>query len=511
MKIKDILRENYVVSGDAGRDVSGVAYNSRNVKDGDLFVAVRGENFDGHDFIKDAIEKGAAAVVYEKIENRKSKLETLMNKYPDMVWIGVEDSRDALAAIASEFFRRPSEYLTVIGITGTNGKTTTTYLVKSILEKWGKETGLIGTITYLIKDRAYEAQHTTPEALDFQSLLRAMADEGCSHVVAEVSSHALSQKRVDHTRFKVAVFTNLTRDHLDFHHSMEDYFTAKKRLFTELLMEDGVAVVNIDDPYGKRLADALRSQGVKILTCAIKNQDADVKAFDIKTTSKGTSFRLRTLGSELKTLNSEIIESSLLGEINVYNILSAVCTSMALNIPVEIIKYGIAGTSYVKGRFERVELGQDFLAVVDYAHTEDALERLLLTARQLAGEDNFAKDINKVITVFGCGGNRDVGKRPRMGNVAARFSNFVIITSDNPRDEDPRKIIRDIEQGINGNHYIVISDRSIAIRMAVILASKGDIVIVAGKGHEDYQEVRGARHAFSDRTALENAIREVVH
>ncbi len=529
MKIKDILMKDFDVKGDIEINISGVKYDSRDVKSGDLFVAIKGENFDGHNFIEDAVRRGAVAIVYEQsaISNQQSAM--LMNTYPDIVWIGVGDCRDAVASISHNFYRRPSEEAAVIGITGTNGKTTTSYLIKSILEKWGKGVGLIGTITYLIKDVAYDAPHTTPESPDFQALLRQMLDAGCSHVVTEVSSHSLSQKRVDYTKFKVAIFTNLTRDHLDFHQTMEDYFMAKERLFTELLEENGAAVINADDPYGERLVNDLKGRGMKILTYAINNRDADITAFDIKTTFKGTSFRLQTKSSELQTLNSELFGSPLVGVTNVYNILSSICAALSLNIPIKIIKEGIAMTGLVKGRFEKVDIGQDFLAVVDYAHTEDALERLLMTARQLLEAYRFAektekmlktkrqeysiseeREVGKIITVFGCGGNRDRGKRSKMGEIAAKLSDFVIITSDNPRNESPRGIIRDIEKGIEGDNYIVIPDRSVAISMAVELASSGDIVLISGKGHEAYQEIQGRRYDFSDRTALENAIRRSI-
>ncbi|WP_333653416.1 UDP-N-acetylmuramoyl-L-alanyl-D-glutamate--2,6-diaminopimelate ligase [Dissulfurispira sp.] len=528
MKIKDILMNEFEVTGDMEKSISGITYDSRKVKNGDVFVAIKGESFDGHDFIEDAIRKGAVAIVYEKgaIGKGQEAISNFIKKYPDTVWVEVKDSRDALASISHNFYGRPSETASVIGITGTNGKTTTSYLMKSILEKWGKDVGLIGTITYLIKDRAYDAPHTTPEAPDFQALLREMVDKGCSHVVTEVSSHSLSQKRVDYTKFRVAVFTNLTRDHLDFHRTMEDYFMAKRRLFTELLTEDGTAVINLDDPYGERLVNDLKGQ--KILTYAINNQNADVLASDIKTTFKGTSFKIRVKGQ-----GSKVIISPLVGVTNVYNMLSSICAALSMDIPIKIIKEGIAMTGLVKGRFEKVDVGQDFLAVVDYAHTEDALERLLLTARQLLEAYRFAEKTEemmkakrreysmpeklegnekrgKIITVFGCGGNRDRGKRSKMGEIAARLSDFVIITSDNPRNESPRSIIRDIEKGMVGDNYIIIPDRDVAISMAVELASSGDIVLVAGKGHEDYQEIQGKRYNFSDRVVLENAIRRLI-
>ncbi len=529
-KISDVIDHDFEIIGDAGRDITGVVYDSRMVKGGELFAAVPGEKLDGGNFIEDAIKKGAVAVMYEHRRRLSADLYLPMEKkYPEVTWIRVADIRDALARAAHRFYGRASEEIVVVGITGTNGKTTTSYLMKSILERWGEEVGIIGTINYLIKDAVYEARHTTPEAPDFQSLLREMREAGCGYVISEISSHALALRRADYTRFRVAVFTNLTRDHLDFHATMEEYFRAKERLFTELLNEDGIAVVNIDDAHGIQLARILRSRkpSVRVITYALDNKEADVTAFDIKTSFQGTSFKTRMGEAETE------IMSQMVGQINVYNMLAAFCAALALNVPIKVIKEGIAMAGLVKGRFEKVDMGQDFLAVVDYAHTEDALERLLMTARQLLeafrfvgktekimkekrlqfaipGRQEQEKEKGKIITVLGCGGNRDKGKRSKMGEIASRLSDFVIITSDNPRNENPKAIIKDIEKGIKGDCYIVIPDRNVAISMAVELASSGDIVLVAGKGHEEYQEIQGIRRSFSDRAALENAIRRTI-
>jgi len=508
MKIKDVIRNDFVMEGDIEKDISGVIFDSRNIKGGEIFIAVKGENFDGNDFIEDAIKRGAAAVVYKK----GSLEQDFINSFQGIVWIEVDDPRYALAAISSSFYRTPSDELSVIGITGTNGKTTTSYLIKRILERHGKAVGLIGTIAYLIKDSAYEANHTTPEASNFQSLLRQMADNGCDYVVSEVSSHSLSQKRVDFTKFRTAVFTNLTREHLDFHNTMEDYFEAKKRLFAELLTDKGAAVINLDDSYGQRLANELRNQEnkeIRIITFGIKDSRAVIRAENIEASFQGISFDVNIncgVFNEIQSPCRFSISSSLVGMPNVYNILAATSAALSLNTPIDAIKEALSEDLIIKGRFERVDLGQDFLAVVDYAHTEDALERLLLTARHLLEQSHLKN--RKIITVFGCGGNRDKGKRPAMGEIAARLSDFVIITSDNPRNEDPRDIVRDIEEGIRErDNYIIISDRAIAINMAVQKASKGDIVVVAGKGHEDYQEIKGKRYSFSDRMSVEDAVR----
>ncbi len=511
MKLSNALKNYFVVNGNAEKEISGVVYDSRNVRSGFLFVAIKGENFDGHIFIEDAIRNGAVAVVYESgLQN--AELENLRRSYKDITWIGVQDSRDALAAVSNMFYEEPSLKITIVGITGTNGKTTTSYLVKSIIEKTGVSAGLIGTINYMIKDISYDAPHTTPESPDFQALVKKMSDSGCGYLVTEVSSHALAQKRVDYTRFAAAVFTNLTQDHLDFHKTMENYFIAKSRLFTELLSSNGCAVINIDDPYGMRLVDMLKAQqdskgnNKRIYTFAIKNQDADLTASDIKTTFNGTRLKIKFADWKSGQIIHDEISSPLLGEMNAYNILSAICVSLSLDLPLEAIKEGIASTGLVRGRFEKIDMGQKFLAVVDYAHTEDALERLLTTAGQLISK----KGGKKIITVFGCGGNRDKGKRPKMGKIASNMSGLVIITSDNPRNEDPRQIIRDIERGIEGDNYVIIPDRSLAISMAVRMASAGDVVVVAGKGHEDYQEIKGVRQAFDDKKTLEEAIRQKI-
>ncbi len=528
MKLKDVLDGFFPVSEEGEREVTGIAYDSRKVKSGNVFVAMRGGNADGHDFITNAIKNGAVTVVYEK---DKRQTEKYVKAYPDISWVAVSDPRLAIAALSRNYYRNPSADAAVIGITGTNGKTTTSYLVKSILEHWSQTVGLIGTIAYLIGDTSYQAPHTTPESPDFQGLLREMADRGCRYVVAEVSSHALVQKRVDYTRFQVAVFTNLTRDHLDFHETMENYFSAKQRLFTELLSEDGVAVINSDDSYSERLLKSIkdkRGDTAKVITYSIQNKGADLVVSDVRTTFRGTTFRLK--GAVNNGRIDDEISTGLVGTTNVYNVLAAVSVALSLNIPMHVIKEGIVKARTIKGRFENVDLGQSFLAVVDYAHTEDALERLLLTVRELLAAQTslggrgtgavaawkqiqgFQKNGRaRVITVFGCGGDRDSGKRPKMGRIATQLSDIVIITSDNPRNEDPKHIIRDIERGIEGDTYIVIPDRKTAITMAVALASAGDIVVVAGKGHEEYQEVKGKRYDFSDRYVIEGAIRRMLN
>lgn len=482
-------------------DISGIAYDSRNVKDGYLFVAIKGETVDGHDFIKAAIEKGAIAVVHEYGTG-----DSVMQN-PDMhsalCFISVKDSKRALACISNNFYQRPSESLTLIGITGTNGKTTTTYILKSILESWGQHVGLIGTIQYMIKDSVYPALHTTPESPEFQSLLRTMYISGCTHVISEVSSHALAQYRVDNAVFNTAVFTNLTRDHLDFHQSMENYFRAKERLFTELLDQNGTSVINSDDPYGRRLISELRASNpeINILTYGLET-GADIIANDIDNSFEGLRFKILFNGRRYD------IVSPLMGIPNVYNALSAAGAAVSIGVPWDVISEGISKTGRIAGRFEKVNEGQAFLCIIDYAHTEDALDRLISTAREIVSIPHppIVSHFPRVITVFGCGGDRDRGKRPKMGEIATRLSDFVIITSDNPRSEKPLNIIKDIEDGAAGNNYLIEPDRKTAIRKAVEMADDGDIVLIAGKGHEDYQEIQGVRHPFSDRAVLREVI-----
>jgi len=499
-------------------DISGVAYDSRNVREGYLFVAMTGKKYDGHDFIRDAIKKGAVVVVYDKAMSN----EQLTVSEKGVSYIKVENSRKALTCIANNYYERPSERLVLIGITGTNGKTTTTYILKSILETWGKKVGLIGTIQYVIKDKVYPAIYTTPESLEFHGLLKDMLLSECTHVIAEISSHALAQYRVDGTIFSVAIFTNLTRDHLDFHKTMEDYFRAKERLFRVLLAREGTSVINLDDPYGRRLNSELRTwdSKQKSVTYGVK-EGADIIASEVDSSINGLRFKMSFSGKNYD------VSSHLIGLPNVYNIMSAAGALLSLGVPWEIILEGIEKTGGVTGRFEKVDLGQNFVCIVDYAHTEDALKRLIESAREILEKSSVSRQIPelqnlnsksnsslithhsspKIITVFGCGGDRDRGKRPRMGAVATRLSNFVIITSDNPRSEEPSDIIMEIVHGAEKRNYLIEVDRREAIKRAVDMADDGDVILIAGKGHEDYQEIKGVRYQFNDKEVLEEAIK----
>ena len=452
--------------------VTGIGYDSRDIHTGMLFVAMKGERFDGTAFIDDACARGAGAVVAETA------------RAPDSLvpWVTVVDARAALAALAAAFYRDPSHELLVIGTTGTNGKTTTTYLIESILEHAGVRTGRVSSVTHRVAEAEREAVRTTPEAVDLQALLRRMCDASCRACVMEVSSHALALKRVDRIRFAAAIYTNLTRDHLDFHGDMERYFQAKKRLFDEL-PDDSPAIINADDPRGPALvADVTRP-----VTYAIDSR-ADVAPAQLNLSLDGIAMVVRTTRGTLH------LRSRLLGRGNTYNILAAATTCTALDVPFREIEEGVRALSAVPGRMQIVSGDDDDVTViVDYAHTDDALRTLLETSRPLTP--------GRVVTVFGCGGDRDATKRPLMGAVAARFSDRVVITSDNPRSEDPLRIIADIERGLGRSAetpWLAIVDRGEAIARAIREAQPGDLVVIAGKGHERHQVIGRRTLPFED-------------
>ena len=469
----------------AGGDVqvTQVAYDSRQVTAGSLFVALRGARADGVTFARDAIARGAIAIVAQ----------TAPPAGVGVSWIQVPDARLALAALAAAFYEHPSEQLTLVGITGTNGKTTTSYLLSSIFEAAGMKCGRVGTIGYRIGNKEFEAARTTPEAPELQRMLREMVTQGCTAAVMEVSSHALALRRADCLRFAAGVFTNLTRDHLDFHKDMEDYFQAKRRLFT-LLPQGAVGVVNLDDRRGGDMAAVAR----RPVTYAIE-ANADVRPGPLSFSLAGLDFEVLTPRGTLH------VRSALVGRPNTYNILAAVATAMALDLPFSAIERGVSALDLVPGRFQVVsDPGDDVRVVVDYAHTDDALRNLLETARPLAS--------GRLITVFGCGGDRDRTKRPLMGAVAARLSDLVVVTSDNPRSEDPERILEEIKRGIvvppdrapkgqqgpRSTPCLTIVDRRAAIERAVHDAKPGDLVLVAGKGHEKYQMIGDRVLPFDD-------------
>ncbi len=448
---------------------------------GDVFVALKGAKAAGTDYVADAIARGAVAVFADVPA-------PVVSPVP---WVVVPDARAAMASLAAEVYGHPSRSMEVVGITGTNGKTTTAYLLRAVFEAAGKKCGLLGTVAYSIGDAQLPASRTTPEAPDVQRLFRQMVDAGCEACVMEVSSHALALRRVDDTRFAAGVFTNLTRDHLDYHGDMESYFSAKKRLFT-MLPDGAPSVINVDDPRG----ETLRKLASRPVTYAI-NRPADVAPGPLSLTFQGLKFDVRTPSGNVH------VESKLVGRPNVANILATVATAMSLGIPVAAIERGLTNLSGVPGRFEVVSGEKDDVTVViDYAHTDDALRNLLETARPLAQQ--------RVITVFGCGGDRDRTKRPLMGAVAARLSDLVVITSDNPRTEDPVRIIEEIKRGVPADRdaasTVTIVDRTEAIQFAVKKARPGDLVLLVGKGHEQVQVIGSSELPFDEAEIARQAL-----
>jgi UDP-N-acetylmuramoyl-L-alanyl-D-glutamate--2,6-diaminopimelate ligase len=456
--------------------VTGVSYDSRRVEKDHVFVALKGLREDGTSFARHAIERGASVVISEDLPAFE----------PGVLWVKVENARLALAALAATYHRHPSGEIRVIGITGTNGKTTTAHLIASIFESAGMRCGILGTVGYRLADELRQATHTTPEASEVQGLLREMADRGVGACAMEVSSHALALHRVDETIFAAGVFTNLTRDHLDFHGSMDAYFQAKRRLF-EMLPDGAPALINLDDPRGAILADVV----ARPVTYAV-DRPADLTPGPLSFSLDGLAFDVRTPRGTIR------VRSSLVGRPNVYNIMAAVSVGTALDLSFAAIERGVSALKGVPGRFEVVSgPGDAVTVVVDYAHTDDALRNLLETARPLARA--------RLITVFGCGGDSDRTKRPLMGAVADRLSDVVLITSDNPRSEDPVRIIDEIRRGIRAGGRpegaqgpLTIVDRHDAIWKAIELARPGDVVLIAGKGHEKHQVIGDQVLPFDD-------------
>jgi len=451
--------------------VTGVVCDSRVVKTGDLFIAVRGEHFDGTTFAEDARTRGAVAVVAQDVQPPSF----------DAPWIQVEDVRATMAVLAAAFHGAPSHELLVVGTTGTNGKTTTTYLIEAILEAAGIACGRITSVSYRVGRDEQSAERTTPESPHLQAMMRTMVDAGCRGCVMEVSSHALDLRRADAIRFGVAVFTNLTRDHLDFHGDMARYFAAKRQLF-EMLPDTSPAVINVDDQYGRQLSATV----ARPVTYAI-NTGADVRPKRLKLSLSGMEMDVRTAQGLLH------LRSALLGRINAYNVLAAVATGVSLSLSFRAIEQGVAAVERVPGRLEVVSRAADDISVlVDFAHTDDALRGLLETVRPLAR--------GRLITVFGCGGDRDTTKRSLMGTVAGRLSDLVVLTSDNPRSEDPAAIVNDIQLGLTGSDtpWSTVLDREEAVTHAIRDAQPGDLVVVAGKGHERYQVVGSRSLPFED-------------
>jgi UDP-N-acetylmuramoyl-L-alanyl-D-glutamate--2,6-diaminopimelate ligase/murE/murF fusion protein len=483
------LVEGAVVIGDQAAVLTGIEHDSRKVGKGTLFVCIAGLHADGHDFIPQAVKQGAAAIMTERDIEPPAGITVL--KVPQL--------QAALDAMVPSFYDYPARQMRVIGITGTNGKTTTSYMIRAILRQAGYKVGLIGTIQILIEEKKYPIHNTTPDVVELQHTLYEMQQQGMDYVVMEVSSHALAQERVAGIEFDTAVFTNLTQDHLDYHKTMENYKLAKAKLF-ELVGRPGTkegksAVVNVDDEAGRTMLEHAQCQH---LTYGIYERKAMLRATSVQVRAQGASFTLNHAAFGKMQLDLKIT-----GIFNVYNVMSAVGAALAEHIAPEIIRGALAAFKSVPGRFELVDAGQCFSVIVDYAHTPDGLENILHTARQIAKK--------RIITVFGCGGDRDRTKRPIMGRIAAELSDVVLATSDNPRSEDPEAILAEVESGVKeklgGKQHEKITDRRAAIFRAIELAGPDDIVVIAGKGHEDYQILRDRTIHFDDKEVAREAIR----
>jgi len=483
MKLNELLQtvKPLAVEGPVDRDITGITYDSRRVMPGNLFVAMRGENTDGHRYVEAAIDRGAAAVVLER--------EGGLN--PRATRIRVEDARHTLALASAEFYSHPSQQLKVVGVTGTNGKTTTAFMIKAIMEAAGLGAGLIGTVHYQIGQRIIPASRTTPESVEIQDMMSQMLRANCSGVAMEVSSHALDLQRVAGIDYDVAVFTNLSQDHLDYHGTMKKYFEAKTKLFLALgsMRKRGRAVVNTDNEYGRRLIARLGGENA-VVTYGVSS-DAAIRALDVRVSADGTYFVVRT------PQGSVSVALPLIGRYNVANALAAIGAALSLGIDLGSIERALSTMRPVPGRMEVMDVKQDFHVYVDYAHTEDALRNVLMTVSELTK--------GRLIVVFGCGGDRDQGKRTPMGEAACELADFSILTSDNPRTEDPSEILKQIEEGFPvgaQSRYQVIADRREAIERALDIARPGDSVLVAGKGHETYQEFADTVVPFSDRQVV---------
>ena len=469
-------------------DINGVCYDPLRVEANFIYVAIniytqldKIEIPDGHPFVRDAVARGAVCVIVEQDV-----------PCPDNVLkILAADSRYALSALADKFYGTPSQNMQLIGVTGTNGKTTTTHIIEKIFETQ-QRVGLIGSLYYKINGEIFYGKDTTPEPPDLQMIFQRMRDAGCSVCTMEVSSHAMEFHRVAHVDFAAAVFTNLTPDHLDFHKTMDNYRNAKLKLFRKL-KPTAHAVINIDDPNA---AAFIRAANAPVITTGLQHH-ADVYATDIAFDVTHTDYRIHTPQGSFE------VRSPLIGKFNIYNTLSAVGVAISQHIPLEIIRQALEKPLRIPGRFEKIERGQSFAVIVDYAHTPDGMHSVLHAAKQL--------EPHRLITVFGCGGNRDRTKRPLMGEAACKYSDVVILTTDNPRYEDPEAIIRDIEAGMSGTTYEVVLDRREAIHRAIALAQPGDMVMILGKGHEKYQEIQGKTYPFYDVEVAENALAEVLN
>jgi UDP-N-acetylmuramoyl-L-alanyl-D-glutamate--2,6-diaminopimelate ligase len=492
MRLREFLTLEEVeeAEGNLDQEVNGLTYDSRRASAGQLFFAVAGEKADGHDFIGEAVRRGAVGFVYSRSGDWPSSAAA----------IRVKDVRRALGLWAAHYYHRPSKDLKLIGVTGTNGKTTLTYLIESILKSAALEPGVIGTINYRYGNHAVPAHHTTPESLDVQELLVQMAGAGVKAVAMEVSSHALAQERVRGLEFDIGVFTNLSRDHLDYHRDMDDYFLAKSRLFTDYLSVSPkvgkAAVIYADDPRGAELIEMARAHALEVWSYG-EDAASDVHPLNISKSVNGVRGKINAKGRSVEC------DSPLIGGANLQNILGAVAVGLALGLDADVVAHGIRQLKVVPGRVEKIDNQCGITILVDYAHTPDALEKVLSAVRPLTQ--------GKLITVFGCGGDRDRGKRPLMGEIAASLSDLVMVTSDNPRTEDALEILSEIEAGVRKTGltkfrisqgergYSMEVDRRAAIRTALSWAQPGDAVLIAGKGHEDYQILGTGKIHFDDR------------
>src|SRR5580658_3193492 len=490
MTFRQVLDGAEVLAQSGDPDVSSVEYDSRRVKPGCVFVAMRGETSDGNRFIDQAISAGAVAVVTDSAAEKPR---------PGVAWAVVPSGRRALARVSANFYKKPAERIAVTGITGTNGKSTTAFLLESILTAAGRKTALVGTIEYHVAGKILPAPHTTPEALELNRIFSEALGYGATDAVMEVSSQALAQERVFGVPFDVAVFTNLTRDHLDYHKTMDEYFAAKQVLFAGCGTDaPRAAVINVDDEHGVKLAEFSRKRSSVVLKYGWERGDFHAEKVEI--TTRGTRFDLVMPERKIAVF------SALIGRVNVYNILAAAGAGYARGCAAQAIAEGIGKLACVPGRFERVDCGQPFTVVVDYAHTDDALRNLTALARELVSGVGLK---GRVLTMFGCGGDRDRKKRPLMGEAAGRGSDFVVLTSDNPRSEDPLAIINDAVVGLQktGVKYCVEADRRKAIVLAIGEAKPGDIVLLAGKGHEKVQVTREGTVPFDDLEVAREALR----
>lgn len=485
-ELKDILYRVSLTStyGNMDVEVKGVCFDSRNVQPGFLFVAVKGTQSDGHEFISKAVDLGASAIVCEKLPD---------TIYEKATYVTVKNSAQSLGIIAANFFGNPSQKLKLVGVTGTNGKTTVATLLYKLFGTLGHRCGLISTVEYRIIDQVLPSTHTTPDPVQLNKLLKDMVDAGCNYAFMEVSSHAIDQDRIAGLQFTGAIFTNITHDHLDYHKTFENYIKAKKKFF-DGLNSDAFALVNADDKRGMVM---------------LQNTKGTKYTFGLR---KLTDFKGKMLSNTIEGLEMEVMQKpvwfKLIGDFNAYNILAVYGTAMLLDQDSDRTLTVLSSMQGAVGRFELIGRGSKITAIVDYAHTPDALKNVLETIKQ------FRSGNEQVITVVGCGGNRDKTKRPLMASIAVRFSDKVVLTSDNPRDEDPMEIIREMQSGIgpsDARKTLVIPDREEAIKTACMMANPKDIVLVAGKGHETYQEIKGVKHPFDDREVVERMLKLVAN